>query len=447
MDKLMPHNADAERAVLGSILLDRDAILPLAPWLTPDHFYTERHAWVYSAMLACVAKRTPPDLLTVADQLRRLGRLDVIGGVPCLIELSNAVPTAYHVEYYARIVEHTATRRRLIQAGGKIAALGYAESDDLDSTLGAAQAALTQALTRQSGSGLVSLATIVDEVYQELERGIEPGIATGIVDFDRLSGGLHGGDLLVLAGRPAMGKTSLALRIAYNIARNGHRVQIFELEMPRKQLFQRLGAMLTGIEVQRLRKGTLTQHELFRLTGVMGVAHALPMAVDDTGSLSLSDLRLRALKDAAEHGPPACIVVDYLQLVHGPAVKNGNRVEEVSAVSRGLKALAKELNCTVLALAQLSRAVEGREDKRPILSDLRESGQIEADADLVSFIYRDEVYDPRSDAKGIAELIVAKHRNGPLDMVPLFFNAATTNFDNLAPAHRAPPVQRPTLSA
>lgn len=440
MDKALPHNDAAERATLGAIFLDRDAIVPIAAWLAPEHFYHQKHAWIFEAQLACYTRRTPPDLTTVADELRRSGRLDEIGGVPLLIDLSNSVPTAYHVEYYARIVERTAVLRRLIQAGGKIAALGFDETDDVEQTLDAAEAELFAVSQRRGMQGFVSLAQVVDQYYEYLnevqERGAEmTGIGTGFIDFDRLTGGLHKSDLLILAARPGVGKSSLAMTIAFNIAMQQQApVGVFALEMGRDQLLQRLLATHTGIDSQKLRTGRITPQELQALMDSMGRLSAAPIYIDDTPGLTVNELRSKARRLQAEHGLDV-LIIDYLQLMSGSGKRGENRVQEVSEISRSLKALARELNIPVIALSQLSRAVEGRTNHVPVLADLRESGSIEQDADMVMFIYREEMYDKDTDKKGIAEIHIAKHRNGPLGVVSLFFDSRTTRFRDLAPYH------------
>lgn len=440
MEKTLPHNLEAERATLGAILLDREAIVPIAAWLQPEHFYTQKHAWIYEAQVACYNRRTPPDLTTIADELRRGERLEDIGGVSYLIDLSNSVPTAYHVEYYAKIVERTAVLRRLIQAGGKIAALGYDETDDVEQTLDAAEQELFSISQRRGIQGFVPLAQVVDQYYEYLsevqERGPEmTGLATGFVDFDRMTGGLHKSDLLILAARPGVGKSSFAMTIAFNIAMQQRApVGVFALEMGRDQLLQRLLATHTGIDSQKLRTGRISTQELQLLMDAMGQLSSAPIYIDDTPGVTVNELRSKTRRLQAEHGLDV-LIIDYLQLMSGSGRRNDNRVQEVSEISRSLKALARELNIPVIALSQLSRAVEGRTSHVPVLADLRESGSIEQDADLVMFIYREEMYDKDTDKKGIAEIHIAKHRNGPLGAVSLFFDQRTTRFRDLAPYH------------
>jgi replicative DNA helicase len=442
VEKSLPHNDAAERATLGAIFLDREAVVPIAAWLQPEHFYIEKHAWVFEAQIACYTRRTPPDLTTVADELRRRERLDQIGGIPFLIDLSNSVPTAYHVEYYAKIVERTAVLRRLIQAGGKIAALGFDESDDVEQTLDAAEQELFNVSQRRGIQGFVPLSQVVDQYYEYLsdvqERGPEmTGLASGFVDFDRMTGGLHKSDLLILAARPGVGKSSLAMSMAFNIAMQQRvAVGVFALEMGRDQLLQRLLATHTGIDSQKLRTGRITTTELTTLMDAMGQLSTAPIYIDDTPGVTVNELRSKSRRLQAEHGLEL-LIIDYLQLMSGSGKRGDNRVQEVSEISRSLKSLARELNIPVIALSQLSRAVEGRTSHVPVLADLRESGAIEQDADLVMFIYREEMYDKDTDKKGIAEIHIAKHRNGPLGVVNLFFDQRTTRFRDLAP-YRSP---------
>lgn len=440
MDRSVPFDLQAERATLGAILLERDAIIAVAAWLPPEYFYLEKHALIYEAMLACYNRREPPDLATVAAELRRQERLDLVGGIAYLGELAAEVPTAVHIEYYARIVERTAVLRRLIEAGGKIAALGYDESEDIEATLDKAEAQLFEVSQRRSTQDFVPISQIVNTLFTQIERlqerrGEVAGVATGYTDLDELTGGLQPSDLIILAARPSVGKTSLALSLAYNVAfLSRATVGVFSLEMSRDQLVQRILAMHTGIDMQRLRTGNLRADELNLAFEGMGVLSELPIYIEDTPGLSITEVRSKARRLHAEVGVDL-LMIDYLQLMSGR--RSDNRVQEVSEISRGLKALARELNVPVIALSQLSRAVEGRQSHVPMLSDLRESGSIEQDADIVMFIYREELYDKDTDKKGIAEIHLAKHRNGPLGVIPLRFEARTTRFQNLE-RYRAP---------
>ena len=377
MDRSVPFDLPSERAVLGAILLDRDAIVAVAPWLPPEYFYLEKHAMLYEAMLACYNRREPPDLATVAAELRRQERLDLVGGIAFLGEIVSEVPTAVHIEYYARAVESSAVRRRLIEAGGKISAIGYNQTEDLEATLDKAEAELFGVSQRRSTQDFVPIGQIVNQLFTQIEslqerRGEVAGVATGYTDLDEITGGLQPSDLIILAARPSVGKTSLALSLAYNVALTGHHtVGVFSLEMSRDQLVQRILAMHTGIDMQRLRTGNLRGDELNLVFEGMGVLSELPIYIEDTPGLSITEVRSKARRLASETGVKL-LMIDYLQLMSGR--RSDNRVQEVSEISRGLKALARELNVPVIALSQLSRAVEGRQSHIPMLSDLRESG-------------------------------------------------------------------------
>ncbi|NJN18414.1 MAG: replicative DNA helicase [Oscillochloris sp.] len=440
MDRNVPYDIQAERATLGSILLEREAIVAIAGWLPAEYFYLEKHALIYESMLACYGRREPPDLATVASELRRQERLDLVGGLPFLGELAAEVPTAVHIEYYARIIERTAVLRRLIEVGGKISALGYDEREELEQTLDRAEAELFNVSQRRNNQDFVHIGKIVNQLFTQIEtlqerRGEVIGVPTGYTDLDALTGGLQPSDLIILAARPSVGKTSLALSLAYNVAYlSSATVGVFSLEMSRDQLVQRMLAMHTGIDMQRLRTGNLRGDELNLALEGMGALSEIPIYIEDTPGLSISEVRSKSRRLHAEAGLDL-LMIDYLQLMQGR--RSDNRVQEVSEISRGLKALARELNVPVIALSQLSRAVEGRQSHVPMLSDLRESGSIEQDADIVMFIYREELYDKETDKKGIAEIHMAKHRNGPLGVVPLRFEARTTRFHNLE-RYRAP---------
>jgi replicative DNA helicase len=377
MDRNVPFDIQAERATLGSVLLDREAIITIAAWLAPEHFYLEKHAWIYEAVMACYGRRVPPDMATVSDELRRAERLDLVGGVAFLGELVSEVPTAVHVEYYARTVERTAVRRKLIETGGKIVALGYAEQEDLETTLDKAEAELFAVSQRRSDQDFVHIGQIVNTLFTQIEtlqerRGEVVGVPTGYNDLDAITGGLQPSDLIILAARPGTGKTSLALSIAYNVSLIANQiVGVFSLEMSREQLVQRVLSMHTDIDMQRMRTGNVRGEELSRMMEGMGVLSEIPLYIEDTPGLSITEVRSKARRLHAEAGLNL-LVIDYLQLMSGR--RNDSRVNEVGEISRGLKALARELNVPVIALSQLSRAVEGRTSHVPMLSDLRESG-------------------------------------------------------------------------
>ena len=435
-DHPLPADIDAERATLGSILLNREAIVPIAPWLKPEHFYLEKHAWIYTAMLACYDRQQPPDIRLVAAELTSRGRLDAVGGYPYLADLSDAVPTSYHVEHYARIVERCAVGRAIIAAGARIAALGYNQHSDPDALLAAAYQVLDDAADRPaSDDALVPISAVLDAQYDAIrdaiDRGeqVQLGVQTGLRDLDELTGGLHKQDLIVVAARPSVGKSALAACIAYHVGMARRRVDVFSLEMSREQYTQRLIAIDSGLNLHAVRLWNLSERDLSAYLTTMGRLSECPIAIDDGAALSVADIRARVLRRAAQLGRPELVIVDYLQLMQGR--RDDGRVQEVSDISRGLKNLAKELDVPLIALSQLSRAVEGRTSHVPMLSDLRESGAIEQDADIVLFIYREELYDKESDKKGIAELHIAKHRNGPIGVIPARFDSSTTRFSDL----------------
>jgi replicative DNA helicase len=427
----LPYSIEDEQATLGAILMNREAILAVAPWLQPDDFYLASHGDIYRAALGCLRDRVPPDVRTISTRLRDAGQLEAVGGVVYLAELLDACPTAHHIAYYARPVEQHATRRRLIAAGGQIAALGYDTTRELDDLLTEAQAILTAAIRRPGTTRAAQLSDALNRTYDALSRGVRPGIPSGLRDLDELTGGLHPGALTVFGGRPGTGKSSLLACIATCVAKAGRPALLFSLEMTIDELAHRFLAMESGVNLLSIRQYRLGDRDLEAAMSAMGRLAPQPIWIDDSGTLTLNDIRSRSLQFVSERGPIGLLAVDYLQLVSTPIQRGENRASAVGAVSRGLKALAKELACPVIALSQLSRAVEGRAGNVPLLSDLRESGDIEADADVVAFIYREELYDKGSDKKGVAELHIAKHRGGPLGVVMLRFDAATTRFQDL----------------
>lgn len=434
IDRLPPHNLEAEESVLGALLLDRDAIIRVASNLKPDDFYRGSNAAIYRVVLDLYNRREPPDLLTVAAELDRRDELDNVGGVTALTRLVGAVPTAVHVEYYGQIVERTAVLRRIIAAGTQIVNIGYNERLETDEALDAAQRTIHEVAQGRSGRDFISLGQVLEQYFDKLDflqqhRGEVVGVPTGFQDLDQLTGGFQQSDLIIVAARPGVGKTSFSLGLAHNAALHGKTVAIFNMEMPAEQLVQRLLAMETGIDSHRLRLGHINDEEGESISRAFGKLAELQIFIDDTPGIGLMELRSKARRLQAERGLDF-VQIDYLQLMQGSR-RNDNRVQEVSEISRGLKGLARELNVPVLAMAQLSRSVESRSSHIPMLSDLRESGSIEQDADMVTFIYREELYDPETEKKGLAELHIAKHRNGPLGVVNLRFFEKTTRFADL----------------
>jgi replicative DNA helicase len=434
-DKLQPHNVEAEEAVLGSILIDPDAIIRISTFLQPTDFYVERHNWVYEAILDLHEQRQPADLVTLSDELERRKQLDEIGGAAFLTGLMNVTPTSIHVEFYARIVERTAVLRRLIEAAGKIAQLAYQDTEAVEEVVDRAEEIIFGVSERRVDRDLRPIRTVLDEYYDRIEylhqhQGEIIGIPTGLADLDKLLGGLQRSDVIVMAGRPGMGKTSLGLSVALQAARRWQkRVALFSLEMSDEQLVQRLVSAETGIDSQRLRLGHIKADEWPTFYQAIRLLSETSIFIDDTPAISALELRAKARRLYAEHGLDL-LIVDYLQLMRG-GTRNENRQQEISFISRSIKALARELNIPILALSQLSRQVESRHDKRPMLSDLRESGSIEQDADVVLFIYRDDVYNPDTEYPNLAEIIVSKHRSGPTGIFSVYFKKHLAQFVDL----------------
>jgi replicative DNA helicase len=430
-DKMVPHNIEAEEAVLGSLLIDPEALFQVSTFLKGEDFYIQKNAWIYEAILALHERREPIDFVTLRDELERRDQLEEIGGAAYITRLINAVPSAVHVEAYGHIVEHAAIRRRLISAASQIAQLAYQEVEDVDQSVDQAEQVLFSVSQRRITRDLAPIQDVIRRYYDRIEylyahQGEPLGVPTGYIDLDRLLGGLQRSDFIIIAARPSVGKTSLCLSIARNAARHSQHVAIFSLEMSSEQIVQRLVSAETGIDAQRLRLGTLHEDEWPLFVQATGKLADLPIFIDDTPSISVLQLRTKARRLHAEHGLDM-VVVDYLQLMTGD-IRSENRVQEVSYISRSLKALARELDVPVVSASQLSRAVEQRTDKRPLLADLRESGSLEQDADVVMFIYRDELYHPETEKQHIADILVSKHRNGPTGTVQLFFRNRLAQF-------------------
>jgi replicative DNA helicase len=434
LERLPPHNLEAEQSMLGALLIDRDAIIRVASSVKADDFYSAANGAIYQAILDLYNRREPTDIVTLSDELARKERLDQIGGPAYLSSLLTAVPTSVHVEFYGKIVERTATLRRLIAAGTQIVGLGYADNLDLDDALDQAEKALFAISERRQTGDFQAVRDVLDRFFDQLDylrehRGSVVGVGTGYTDLDQLTGGLQRSDLIIIAARPSAGKTAFALGLAAGAAlSHGKTVGVFSLEMSAEQLVQRLLSAETGIDAHRLRLGQIDGGDWERLSRALGRLGEANIFIDDAPGLGIMDLRSKARRLQAEFGLDL-LVIDYLQLMHGR--RSENRVQEISEISRGLKGLARELNIPVIALSQLSRAVETRADHRPMLSDLRESGSIEQDADIVMFIYREEMYDAETDRKGIADIIVAKHRNGPVATVPMRFFGSTARFADI----------------
>ena len=434
---LLPCNFAAEAAVIGSCLLDRDAIQAIAPYLSVEHFYLERHCFVYDAILRCYQQRIPPDYLTVAEVLRQMGRLDEIGGISDLIGYTNFVPTAMHVEYYAKTVLSTATAREIIQAGGQIAAAGYDEADN-DALIERVTGLLRKATTRPNMAGLYTMEQVDDEYELMLERGGVRAVPTGLASIDRmLGGGFHQDELVILAARPGQGKTWFALQIMAHVAKVGGLVLFCSFEMKRGELYNRMVARESGVDSQKSRRGiyALTDDDLRRITEARRVLRDHPIIFEDNFGISMEGIHSAALGLQAERGQVDLVIVDYVQIANADEPnrrrREPNRVQEVGEISRGFKRLAGELGCPVLALSQMNRGIEGRTQKAPMLSDLRESGSLEQDADIVMFLHHDEA----ARANGIANIIIEKQRNGPLGKVEVHFEPSTGRWVDIDPYH------------
>jgi replicative DNA helicase len=433
--RLPPQNIEAEQSILGAVLVDPDAILQVSDKLKSTDFYREDHGTIYEHMIKLFEKRRPIDLLTLTDALDSAKKLSFVGGAGYIATLTGFVNSSAHISHHADIVRDKAMLRKLISAGSKIAELGYKEDRESDEMLDEAEATLFGVSNIYLTNNFVPIGTILSESFDRIDelhknKGALRGIPTGFKDLDSLLGGLQRSDLVILAARPSMGKTALALNMAEHAAVVAkHKVAVFSLEQSRDQLVDRLLCSQAGVDSWKLRSGNLSDEDFPRIGNAMGILSEAPIFIDDTPGQTALEIRTKARRLQMEQGLDL-IIIDYLQLMQGRGQEN--RVQEVSEISRSLKIVARELNVPVIALSQLSRAVESRPDKRPMLSDLRESGSIEQDADVVLFIYRDEYYERDSDKKNIAEILVRKHRNGPVGEVNLYFQAEQTRFRNLS---------------
>jgi replicative DNA helicase len=441
-----PQNTDAEASLLGAILIDTDALVKVADRVGADDFYDERHRYIYDAIVQLNDRHSPIDVLTLADQLKANGTLEAVGGGSYITELTNFVPTSSHVEQYADIVAQKALRRRLIKAAQDIATLGFNETNELQELIEDAETRLFEVSQRHIKQDITSLETILSESFDRLDdlhkdKGKIRGVPTGFKDMDNVLAGLQKSDLFILAARPSMGKTALALNLAHNVAVQSQQpVLVFSLEMSKEQLVDRMLAMESGVDAWALRTGNLTDADFEKIGQAMGTLSEAPIFIDDTPSITVSELRTKARREAHKQ-PLGLIIVDYLQLMSGGSKfgGEGNRVQEISEISRGLKSVARELNVPLLALSQLSRSVESRSPQIPQLADLRESGSIEQDADVVAFIYREEYYNPESDRRNITDIFIKKHRNGPTGNVELFFDREKQKFRSLDTRHNSQP--------
>ncbi|MBU6080041.1 MULTISPECIES: replicative DNA helicase [Allobacillus] len=435
-DRTLPHNIEAEQAVLGAIFLVPDMIVTATEILEPEDFYRVSHQRIFSMMIRLTDKGEPIDLVTITTELDDLKMLDEVGGVSYLTDIANSVPTAANIEYYARIVEEKSTLRKIIHAATDIVTKTYDEGDEVTDLLDHAEKTILDISQNKSSGRFQNIQDVLVGVYDNIEQLHNmdeevTGIATGFRDLDYITSGFQKNDLIIVAARPSVGKTAFALNIAQNVAVNSdENVAIFSLEMGADQLVMRMLCAEGNIDAQRLRTGKLQEEDWRKLTMAMGSLSNAGIYIDDTPGIKVNEIRSKCRRLKQESGL-GMVLIDYLQLIQGNANSRESRQQEVSEISRQLKALARELEVPVIALSQLSRGVEQRQDKRPIMSDIRESGSIEQDADIVGFLYRDDYYDQESEKENIIEIIIAKQRNGPVGTVELAFVKEYNKFVDL----------------
>ena len=437
--RMPPHSIDAEQAVLGAIIINSRAMNDVSSILLPGDFYREAHRIVFEAMLEMSYKGSPIDMLSLSEFLRDKNLFEKVGGVAFITHLSNISPSAANATYYAKIVKDKALLRNLINAASDIADSAFAGSDDIVNLLDNAERKVLAISASHDTGSAVPVKSLLKEAIGRIEMAYEAkggltGLPSGFDDLDRLTSGLQPSDLILLAARPSMGKTALTLNLAANVAlRKKKSVAFFSLEMSSIQLLMRLISSESGVDSKQIQRGDVSPDEWAAIMGACDNLYNAPLYIDDNSNINVAELRSRARRIQSEHGLDL-IIIDYLQLMQGRHTgSNDNRQQEVADISRSLKSLARELKVPVIALSQLSRSVENRQIKRPMLSDLRESGSLEQDADIVMFLYREDYYVKDTENQNITELIVAKHRNGPVDTVRLFFDKEITRFRNLAP--------------
>lgn len=439
--KVPPQSLDAEMSLLGAVLIDEEVLADASEHVGAEDFYDKRHSMIFGAMMRLYERHKPVDLLTLTDELQKKDQLAEVGGSAYLTELTNYVPTAAHASSYAEIVAQKAVRRRLIKASADISQLGFDENTTTQELLEKAEAELFSVSDQSLKQDLVSLESILTDSFDRIEelhrnKGQLRGIRTGYRDLDTMTAGLQRSDLIIIAARPAMGKTTLVTNLAYNVATIEKKpVLFFSLEMSKEQLTDRMLADASGVDSWNIRTGNLSDDDWAKLSEAMGEMAEAPIFIDDTPGLSVLEMRTKARR-AMHDQQLGLVIVDYLQLMQANGNHNGNRVQEVSEISRGLKLIARELNVPVIALSQLSRSVESRTPPVPQLADLRESGSIEQDADIVSFIYRPGYYEPDNpEFQNITDLIIAKHRNGPVGKIQLYFHPERLRFMSLDRRH------------
>jgi replicative DNA helicase len=433
--RIPPHNLDAEQSVLGAMLESREAIANVLEILDPEDFYKPAHATIYESILGLFGKGEPVDAITVADELTRRGHLEGIGGKPYIHGLLEAYPTASSAAHYARIVDEHAMLRRLVTAGNEIQEIGFSVPEDVPQAVDKSEELIYEVGNRRLRGDVSPLRGLLTQAMTDIEtqfdRG-EPitGVSTGFHDLDEITTGFQPANLVIIAARPSMGKSSILSDFALAAAKNDQPVVMFSLEMSRQELVQRFLSSEARVDSQRIRKGTLQEADWPRLSAALGRLAELPIFIDDSANVSIMEMRAKCRRLKARHGL-GLVIIDYLQLMQTTS-RSENRQQEVSEISRALKILARDLEVPVMCASQLNRGVEYRADKRPLLADLRESGSIEQDSDVVMFLYRDEVYNPDTDARGEAELIIGKHRNGPTGVVRLAFMNQYTKFASIA---------------
>lgn len=438
IDRLPPQNIEAEQCVLGAMLIEKTAIAKVAEVLRAEDFYKEIHKIIFNSMMEIHRKNEAVDLITLVEALKKAGKLDEVGGVAYISFLANAVPTAANVSYHAKIVGEKGVLRHLINTATQIASMSYEASEELEAIVDKAEKSILEISSRNTGGDFAPIKTILIEAFNRINKlqttgAAITGVPTGFKDLDELTAGLQPSDLILIAARPSMGKTALVLNIAQHAAiREKKSVAFFSLEMSKEQLVQRMLCCEAPIDSQKLRIGALEETDWLKLINAADKLNGAEIYIDDTPGISVMQMRGKARRLKAEHGLDL-VIIDYLQLMQGSASsgRNENRQQEISEISRSLKALARELGVPVVALSQLSRSVESRQIKRPMLSDLRESGSLEQDADIVAFLYREDYYEKDTENKDITEIIIAKHRNGPVETVNLLFQKQFTRFVNL----------------
>lgn len=436
LDRIPPQNVEAEQAVLGAILLEKDSLIKVIEILSPEDFYRSSHQKIYRAMLEISEMQKPVDLITLTAEIQGKNLLEEVGGVSYLTDLANSVPTAANIEYYAKIVEEKSVLRKLIKVATEIASTGYSGSEDISQIIGDAEKRIFEISQKKINDGFIPIKDVLMDTLDRIEtlhqnKGTITGIPSGFSDLDKMTSGFQRSDLIIIAARPSVGKTAFALNVAQNVAaRSKETVAIFSLEMSAQQLVQRMIAAEGNIDGHKLRTGLMEEGDWQKLTMAMSTLSESPIYIDDTPGINIYEIRAKARRLKAEKGL-GLILIDYLQLIHGRG-RSDNRQQEISEISRQLKGIARELEVPVIALSQLSRAVEQRQDKRPMLSDIRESGSIEQDADIVAFLYRDDYYNPETEKQNIIEIIIGKQRNGPVGKVELVFLKNFNKFVNYA---------------